>query len=93
MAEKCICCGAVIPEGRQVCPTCEEWMTLYRQGEVCLVTEKERKEVSEELLRLRTKDDPQKPVERLIAFCPVCDNELYNKQPYCDNCGKKIDWQ
>ena len=67
-------------------------MTLYRQGEVCLVTEKERKEVSEGLLRLRTKDDPQKPVERLIAFCPVCDNELYNKQPYCDNCGKRIDW-
>jgi len=24
MAEnRCICCGAVIPEGRQVCPNCE----------------------------------------------------------------------
>lgn len=22
-AEKCVCCGAVIPEGRQVCPSCE----------------------------------------------------------------------
>lgn len=22
-AEHCICCGDVIPEGRQVCPTCE----------------------------------------------------------------------
>jgi hypothetical protein len=22
-AEKCVCCGAVIPEGRQVCPKCE----------------------------------------------------------------------
>ena len=22
-AEHCICCGAVIPEGREVCPTCE----------------------------------------------------------------------
>lgn len=20
----CICCGAIIPEGRQVCPECEE---------------------------------------------------------------------
>lgn len=23
MSERCICCGAEIPEGRQVCPTCE----------------------------------------------------------------------
>lgn len=22
-AERCVCCGAVIPEGRQVCPQCE----------------------------------------------------------------------
>lgn len=22
-AETCICCGAVIPEGRQICPICE----------------------------------------------------------------------
>ena len=21
--EQCVCCGAVIPEGRQVCPNCE----------------------------------------------------------------------
>ena len=92
MAEKCICCGAVIPEGRQICPLCEENMTLYRKGEVRLVSVKEHEEAVEEIMRLRAKDDPQKPVERLIAFCPVCDNELYNKQPYCDNCGKKIDW-
>ena len=23
MEDKCVCCGAVIPEGRQVCPNCE----------------------------------------------------------------------
>lgn len=23
-AERCVCCGAVIPEGRQVCPDCEK---------------------------------------------------------------------
>jgi hypothetical protein len=23
-AETCVCCGAVIPEGRQVCPSCEQ---------------------------------------------------------------------
>ena len=92
MGEKCIICGAVIPEGRQVCPPCEECMTLFRQGKLCLVPSAERTEVIEELMELKEKEQPQKPVERLIAFCPVCDNELYNKQPYCDNCGKKIDW-
>lgn len=23
MTEKCVCCGVVIPEGRQICPKCE----------------------------------------------------------------------
>lgn len=23
MAERCVCCGEIIPEGRQVCPICE----------------------------------------------------------------------
>ena len=22
--DRCVCCGAVIPEGRQVCPICEQ---------------------------------------------------------------------
>lgn len=24
MVERCVCCGEIIPEGRQVCPSCEE---------------------------------------------------------------------
>lgn len=24
MGDRCVCCGAEIPEGRQVCPSCEE---------------------------------------------------------------------
>ena len=24
MSERCVCCGAEIPEGRQVCPSCEQ---------------------------------------------------------------------
>lgn len=23
MPERCVCCGEIIPEGRQVCPGCE----------------------------------------------------------------------
>lgn len=31
--EKCVCCGTTIPEGRQVCPQCEEKYNL-RIGDV-----------------------------------------------------------
>jgi predicted nucleic acid-binding Zn ribbon protein len=24
MDNTCVCCGAIIPEGRQICPMCEE---------------------------------------------------------------------
>ena len=23
-AERCVCCGRIIPEGRQICPICQE---------------------------------------------------------------------
>ena len=24
-ADKCVCCGEIVPEGRQVCPQCESY--------------------------------------------------------------------
>lgn len=33
-AERCVCCGAVIPEGRQVCPICELKATAELRAEV-----------------------------------------------------------
>ena len=46
MIERCVCCGAEIPEGRQVCPSCEsKWQItnrcvmcgaiVYTDGPVC----------------------------------------------------------
>ena len=36
MPERCVCCGAIIPEGRQVCPICENGNVgaeqAYRNG-------------------------------------------------------------
>ena len=26
---RCVCCGALIPEGRQVCPTCERGACMH----------------------------------------------------------------
>ena len=44
--ERCVCCGAEVPEGRQVCPSCEsKWQItnrcvmcgaiVYTDGPVC----------------------------------------------------------
>lgn len=43
------------------------------------------------------KQIPKKPKERdCIGFntlvCPVCKGALYLYEPYCDNCGQKLDW-
>lgn len=29
MEDKCISCGAIIPEGRQICPSCEKESSMY----------------------------------------------------------------
>ena len=32
MEDRCICCGEIIPEGRQVCWTCEEGAQMNKEG-------------------------------------------------------------
>ena len=27
MIDRCVCCGEIIPEGRQICPLCEQGKT------------------------------------------------------------------
>jgi hypothetical protein len=43
MAERCVCCGEIIPEGRQVCPNCEkkakERDAIDFCGELCAFAE------------------------------------------------------
>lgn len=31
MPDRCVCCGEIIPEGRQVCPNCERGDTNEKQ--------------------------------------------------------------
>lgn len=33
MDNRCVYCGEIIPEGRQVCPTCEKIMTETKSAE------------------------------------------------------------
>lgn len=32
MPDRCICCGAIIPEGRMVCPNCEVTVKECKDG-------------------------------------------------------------
>lgn len=46
MIDRCVCCGAVIPEGRMICPSCEREFADGRTkqigsadlGKICVVT-------------------------------------------------------
>lgn len=104
MEERCIICGAVIPEGRQVCPMCEseaveafQELSLYKRGHLCLVPadiyEKQCKELDELKEKQTAKKVETEEVCGVTVYsCPVCEMYLYNEQCYCDRCGQYIDW-
>ena len=55
------------------------------------------KESIDMAIHILEKQIPKKPKERdCIGFytlaCPVCKCALYLYEPYCDNCGQKLDW-
>lgn len=44
------------------------------------------------------KQEAIKPIEKqsyilTLWYCPICNSGLYSNQKYCDECGKKIDWE
>lgn len=38
MPDRCICCGEIIPEGRMVCPNCEEGVTNQNKKRILVGT-------------------------------------------------------
>ena len=42
MENRCVCCGAIIPEGRQVCPKCEAGNVPEQDEEQEKIAQKER---------------------------------------------------
>ena len=86
-AEHCVCCGAVIPEGRQVCIICG-LKTNYKQSTADVVEARHgRWEVTEHNAHLN-------------VVCSNCNKEFYvykkgqyriDRSDYCPNCGAKMD--
>ena len=76
-AETCVCCGQVIPEGRQVCVICGY---KVENGKPDLVEVKHGKWISLE-------------EEIGLYSCSICEHKIIKaKSNYCPNCGAKMDW-
>ena len=72
------------------------FMQIEDENNDCKFTEDDYK-ANEMAINALEKQIPKKPKERdCIGFntlvCPVCKGELYLYEPYCDNCGQKLDW-
>ena len=72
------------------------FMQIEDENNDCKFTEDDYK-ANEMAIQALEKQIPKKPKERdCIGFdtlaCPKCKMALYLYEPYCDNCGQKIDW-
>ena len=93
---RCVVCGAVIPEGSQVCISC------------CSVLEKSIdtarntvKEVLDVVVSALEKQIPKKPiilgyregreVNTISYTCPICHKHI-SRDNFCKNCGQALDW-
>lgn len=72
------------------------FMQIEDENNDCKFTEDDYK-ANEMAIQSLEKQIPKKPKEiDCIGFdtlaCPECKMALYLYEPYCDNCGQKIDW-
>ena len=72
------------------------FMRITDENNDCKFTEDDYK-ANEMAIQALEKQMPKKPKERdCIGFdtlaCHECKMALYLYEPYCDNCGQKIDW-
>ena len=93
-AERCVCCGAIIPEGRQVCPICEtrkydsakyEWHSI----DICYSC---RIECEDAINKLPSAQPEQRKGKWIWVDGVRCSNCYYKLQTtglpsYCPNCG------
>jgi len=78
--DQCVCCGAIVPEGTQVCPSCNA--KVYTK-------------LPDRWL-LRDVPKGPRPYKRRIGYgytCWQCGREV-NKcdDVYCPGCGQRLNW-
>lgn len=77
--------------------TIEEAIAMAQIPLGCEQADEKTKEFARVCISALEKQIPKKPIEimdEIIGYfwCPNCKNNLGYKHPYCDTCGKKIDW-
>ena len=77
----------------------KEIETSIELAKMCTQNIERTKEIEAYAMAIKAleKQIPKKPEEMdCIGFdtlvCPKCKMALYLYEPYCDNCGQKIDW-
>lgn len=100
MEDRCVCCGAIIPEGRQVCPSCEKDDKLNQCD--CLIGEwldyEDTKLVTEQELLFNIEETNKiftfKRAKVTVAdYCDFRKSVNMIRFRYCPECGRKIDWK
>ena len=81
MEERCVCCGDVIPEGRQVCPRCQK-LAIQR------LIPKKRFQGRCSICCLDVGE-----CDWGDENTSLCEENLEANFKYCPRCGQRIDWK
>lgn len=87
--DRCIVCGVIIPEGRQVCPNCESKLKTMPESFVQRMTA---------ALRNATPCEPIGDLHSVPHFrCPSCEKAVKTycdspQMPFCSWCGQALKW-
>ena len=68
--ERCICCGAIIPEGRQVCPNCMVCVNLPEE-ERCAEATNEATKHRTHFAKIIVEGTAEKPYYNILYFDPT----------------------
>ena len=86
-ADRCVMCGEIIPEGRQVCPNCEARIMEHPLDEM-------REAYAEEKQISKKPKQYTDSFKITYYFCPVCEYvRVRSKQKRCETCGQLLDWE
>ena len=52
--------------------------------------------IDELVIHSKHTNSPQKPIQKQASDreerCPVCNHYIYRYNPFCSNCGQRLDW-
>ena len=90
MEDRCVCCGAIIPEGRQVCPSCEKGKGLLLTFDGA--TGYFPKEFIIEAIKTHMKRGEwiKRGNEKKCSNCQFIYYSNNDEWTFCPNCGAKM---